>query len=124
LRKAESEASVLPTPFPLDARLIPVFKKFASTAAVTAILTSLLVFIGWALDISVFKGLLPGLATMKPLTALGFLGAGLAMWLARVEDGDVRQRRLRLICAGLVPVIGGLTLLEYELVVGHIGLDE
>ncbi|HET9221314.1 MAG TPA: PAS domain S-box protein [Roseiflexaceae bacterium] len=114
---------MLPTPFPSDARLILVFKKFAAAAAVTAILASLLVFIGWALDISVLKGLLPGLATMKPLTALGFLGAGLAMWLARMEDGDVWQRHLRLICAGLVAAIGGLTLLEYGLGVS-LGIDQ
>jgi PAS domain S-box-containing protein len=114
---------MLPTPFPSDPRLIFVCKRFAAAAAVSAILASLLVFVGWAANISVFKRLLPELATMKPLTALGFLGAGLAMWLSRMEDRDLWQRRVGLICAGVVAVIGGLTLLEYGLGM-DLGVDQ
>jgi PAS domain S-box-containing protein len=119
--KGESEASMPPTPSS-DARLISVFKWLVAAAAVTVGLTGLLVLIGWALDVPIFKGLLFGLTTMKPLTALGFLGAGAALALLRAEDVDVRQRRLGLICAGVVALIGALTLLEYGLGV-DLGVD-
>ncbi|MEO7840129.1 MAG: diguanylate cyclase [Anaerolineales bacterium] len=86
------------------------YVKFASIAAVVI---GVAVLLGWTFNIAVLKSLLPGLANMRPLTALGILLAGCALWLLQQEYPLLWQQRLRLIFGGLVAVIGGITLLEY-----------
>ena len=96
-----------------DARLSSVFGRFAAAAAVTVMLVAVAVLFGWALNIAVLKQVLPGLATMKPLAALGSLLAGAALALLQTEAGDIRRRRLGLICAAGTGLLGGAILLEY-----------
>ncbi len=90
----------------------------ARYAGVGVLLAGVLVMIGWLLDIEALKSIVPGLATMKFNTALGFALAGSALLL--LHRG---QRRGAQIGAGVVALIGLLTLAEY--VFGtNIGLDE
>jgi len=97
-------------------------RRFTAAAAITTIAVGLLVLIGWTLNVPVLKELVPGLETMKPLTALGFMLAGLALWLLRAEGVKTYQTRLGLICAGGLAIISGLILLEYGLGV-NLGID-
>jgi PAS domain S-box-containing protein len=89
--------------------------------AVTAL--GSVVMVGWALDIAAFKGVQPGLATMKANTALAFMLAGAALVLA----GRIRQaptwRVLQVGLAGSVTALGALTLAEYALAT-DLGIDE
>ncbi len=74
------------------------------------------VLVGWALDVASLKGVLPGLVTMKPNTALAFVLSGVSVWLSSGGGpGRTRtaQRRIALACAVVVAVIGLLTLVEY-----------
>jgi hypothetical protein len=76
----------------------------------------LLVLAGWALQIEVLKSLLPGLASMKPNTALGFVLAGLAL--------AQRQRSgLRFGCAAALGLLGGLSLAQ-DLGGADFGIDQ
>jgi len=50
-------------------------------AAITSVVTGALVVLGWALDIQILKSLLPGYASMKPLTAICFVSGGMALAL-------------------------------------------
>ena len=55
--------------------------RFTRVASVLAGATSSLVLIGWWLDIEALKNVLPGLATMKPNTAVAFVFSSTALWL-------------------------------------------
>ena len=90
-----------------------------SFAGLSAILGAS-VLVGWALGIDSLTRVLPGLATMKPNTALAFLMAGVALW--SIRDGRPAGRW----AVGLslaVAAIGGLTLFEYASGV-HLGIDQ
>ncbi|MHB1082102.1 MAG: methyl-accepting chemotaxis protein, partial [Prosthecobacter sp.] len=67
---------------------------------------------GWIFDVSLLKRLVPGGIAMKFNTALGFLLAGLSLRGA-ADCRSQGRRRLGQICAGLVILIGGLTLVEH-----------
>jgi hypothetical protein len=98
--------------------------RFVSHAASgITILVGVLVLVGWFFDIPTLKSIIPGLATMKANTALSFILAGIALWIARHHPFTQGARRGAQVCALLVAVIGGLTLLEY-LVGGDLGIDQ
>jgi signal transduction histidine kinase len=72
-----------------------------------------LVLAGWALDIVTLKNVLPGQPQMVPNTALAFILTSVSLWLLRTEESAARWRRHACACAGVVTLIGLLTLGEY-----------
>ncbi len=61
---------------------------FSIAAGMGALLVGLLVLLGWAGQSEPLMRVLPGLATMNPFTAIGFVMAGLALvWLRRPPAG-------------------------------------
>lgn len=87
---------------------------FLSQAANAVVLVvGLLVLAGWIFDIPELKAVVPGLATMKPNTAVAFFLAGMAVWLFQDEQIRRWKRRVALGCSFAVSVIGLLTLMEY-----------
>ncbi|TAK98565.1 MAG: response regulator [Rhodospirillaceae bacterium] len=70
------------------------------------------VLAGWAFEIDALKGIAPGLATMKPLTAANFLLSGVVLLMSS-RPGEVARDRIGWFCALAVTVWSGLTLLEY-----------
>ena len=57
---------------------------FARIAAIGVCLVGALVLLGWALDIAVFRSVLPGWPRMTPVTALVFVLSGIALWCCAV----------------------------------------
>lgn len=87
---------------------------FALVASLTAVITGVLVLLGWWLEIAAFKSILPGLATMKPNTAVAFAFCGAGLWLRQKTAGAIRSNRtLATACASVTMIIAFLTLLEY-----------
>jgi PAS domain S-box-containing protein len=77
------------------------------------IVVGFLVLVGWLLDISVLKSILPGLATMKANTALAFMLGGLSLWLAHPRTENQRIELIAKGCAAFTVLLGLLTLVEY-----------
>jgi two-component system cell cycle sensor histidine kinase/response regulator CckA len=91
---------------------------FSQAVSFTAVLAGCLVLLGWMLGITALTSVLPGLATMKPNTALCFVLAGLSLWLIQIRPGEPGSPRVRriyaaLVVSGIVALMGLPTLAEY-----------
>jgi signal transduction histidine kinase/CheY-like chemotaxis protein len=110
---------------PLDPTAIRQCQLAARAASMLAMLTGCLVLIGWWLHIVAFTSVLPGLAAMKPNTALGFILSGLSLRLLRARlDGRQRWKiTFGRVLAAVVTLLGGLSLLE-QILHWNLGIDE
>ncbi len=102
-------------------------RRFSLAGGVLAALAGGGVLAGWALGIPILTSIAPGLATMKPNTAMCFLLCGLALCFLRLPAGERRsrslwQKRAGQILGGVVLSVGLLTLVEYMAGV-NLGLD-
>lgn len=107
----------------LQNRYVIAFQRAAGIAALVIIVTAGAVLLGWWLDISILKTMLPGLPSMKPNTAVAFLLGGAALWLLQSDTADRRVRLIRRACIVLFVAMGALTLSEY-LFGWNLGIDE
>ncbi|MGH9501404.1 MAG: ATP-binding protein [Terriglobales bacterium] len=100
-----------------------VYRKIARLGALLLILLGAFVLLGWLLNLGFLTSVLPGRATMKPNTAIGFLLSGVALFLLLRPH---QTRTVRLWCAGCaaaVSLAGLLTLGEF-LFHANFGIDQ
>ncbi|HKQ38662.1 MAG TPA: ATP-binding protein [Verrucomicrobiae bacterium] len=81
-------------------------------AAITAASVGFCVLIGWLFHIDFLKRVLPGLVAMNPVTALGFVFGGAALWLS-IHARAPWSESVAQILAALVLAIGVLRLSGY-----------
>lgn len=101
-----------------DPLMVHACGRFARLTAGLTVAMGALVLGGWALDIGLLKSVLPGMATMKPVTAAGFLLLGLALWWVQRRSGlvsvtDKKTARTPQALAAVAGLIGGLSAGEY-----------
>ena len=106
----------MPTPHRATLNHPVALDRVVRFCALALLLVGLMVFAGWALKIEALKSVLPGLTSMKPNTALGFVLAGIAL-AQRQHSG------LRLGCAAAMLVLGGLSLAQ-DLTGADFGTDQ
>ena len=86
-------------------------------ASLLIVTVGVVVLLGWMLYSPIVTSAFPGGVTMKPNTAFCFVLAGFSLWLSRAPMGaegrNLNRLRAGRILAGLVVVVGGLTLCEY-----------
>ncbi len=90
--------------------------RIADRCAVVVFGVGVLVVVGWIFGVVALQRVLPGQASMKFNTALGFVLAGTALWLRS-------QRELRIGLSLLVAVLGALSLGE-SLTERNFGIDQ
>ena len=88
-------------------------RNLSRGAAAAAIIVGVLVLVGWALDVALLKSVAPGLATMKPNTALTFVLAGVLLWTLQSKRAGRRTQVAALACSTVVAAMGLLTLSEH-----------
>jgi PAS domain S-box-containing protein len=111
-----------------EAVLLRNYRIFSAFSAASAVVAGILVMVGWWLHIPLLTSIVPGLATMKPNSALGFLLSGTALWLLGQKSGAiVLSKRVEVvgarICAALVVAIGAASACE-RLFGWELGIDE
>jgi signal transduction histidine kinase/DNA-binding response OmpR family regulator len=92
-------------------------------ASFLAILVGCVVLVGWTLDVGVLQRVLPGLVAMNPVSAVGFVLAGVSAWLLQGERAGRRVRRIARACALVVALVGLLKLLQM-LIGWEFGIDQ
>ena len=103
--------------------LVRFLRSFSRVASVLTILVGCMVLVGWTLDVGVLQRVLPGLVAMNPITAVGFVLAGVSAWLLQEERVGRRARRIARACALVVAVMGSLKLLQM-LIGWEVGIDQ
>src|SRR5258706_3083889 len=88
-------------------------KSFSRAASMITILVGGLVLLGWAFDISLLKSIIPGFASMKANSSLGFILAGLALWQLLRAPATQQARYVIQVLAFGIALLGLLTLCEY-----------
>jgi PAS domain S-box-containing protein len=97
----------------VSSRLQTSFKNISQTAGITGVILGCLVLIGWQFGIPSLKSVLPGLATMKANTALGFILVGASLWLKLYVKSNKQIYLAGQAGAALAALLGLLTLGEY-----------
>src|ERR1700731_2826561 len=96
-----------------DTRPFKLLRMYCDASAITAAGVGCLVLFGWAFHIEYLKSVLPGLATMKPNTALGLAFSGTSLWLLLPGESRTRRGHIARFLALMVVMIGAATLIEY-----------
>jgi PAS domain S-box-containing protein len=89
------------------------FHRFSAITGGIAALIGIAVMFGWLLDVPLLKSVVPGFATMKPLTAACFMAAGLALRLQR-RNGPETALRIAQLLGVAVAALGGISVAEYS----------
>lgn len=90
---------------------------FLRAASVAAVVVGNLALLGWLLGIPAFTSVLPGLATMRPNTALCFVLTGISLWLIQPRSSERGNANYHIytarVLSGAVGLVGLLTLAEH-----------
>ena len=77
-----------------------------------AILVGCVVLAGWTLDAGSLGRFLPGPVAMNPVSAVGFVLAGVSVWLLQDGRTGLKARRVARACAAIVMFVGLLRLMQ------------
>ncbi len=113
LRHGESRRGVIDSGPPAQSRSATTALNLAWTLGALVAAVGVVVLVGWALDVAALKTVLPGLASMKVNTAIGFVagGGGLALVVARPNAAGWLP--LHRAMAFAIAALALLTLIEY-----------
>lgn len=111
-----------------ESRIVRNCRRFSKAVGALAIIVGCLALLGWLLGVPALTSIFPGLATMKPNTALCFVLAGVSLCLIQsqsdhMSDAASRWNRVARILSGAIALMGLLALAEYLFHL-NLGLDD
>lgn len=106
-----------------DAPASALLQNSALAAAVLAVLTASLVLAGWAFGLDAFTRIIPGSASMKPWTAVGFILAGTIVFALTHPRLQLPVRPWTKVGAAFISLLGAATLIEY-VAFAELGFDD
>jgi len=109
--------------FQSNIHVLSFLRTFVNAASIVVFGVGLLVMLGWIMDISSLRSILPGLPAIRFNTALSLLLVGSSLWFLQNEDASPAQNGIGKGLAGLALLISLLTLSEY-LFGWNLGIDE
>lgn len=86
-------------------------KTFTKIIAIFVIIVSLMVIIGWFVNIKSLLSIIPGAPTMKMNTALGFLFSGI--WLLFSNNNRSSVKVIRVFSKSIIILVSTLTLIQF-----------
>jgi len=101
-----------------ETRLGAKVHRLTNAAAAVSLVVGVAVLLGWILSVPVLKSVAPGLVSMKPNTAIGFMLAGTSLWLLRDEQTSPIRRAVGRSLGLVIAVFATLTLAEYIFDIG------
>ena len=95
----------------------PVLAALPDVTASVTVVVGLIVLLGWLFGIEALKSVLPGLATMKPITAATFILSGVLLYLSAQDFRGHNYPCTRIILAILITAIGAFTLIGFAFLI-------
>lgn len=100
-------------PLEPNIKIVSRLKTLSEIFSVIIVAAGLIIFLGWALDITIFKTPGPYFSAVKTNTALCFIFLGLSLWFLQEKRLNKRNLIIGQILAFFAALIGLLTLIEY-----------
>jgi signal transduction histidine kinase len=98
-------------------------KRFSEFVSILISIIGLLVLIGWLFKISILLSPGSGFSTIKTNAGLAFLLIGFSLWFVQTKRINFYNQRISQVLAGIVVIIGVLTLIEYIFNL-NLGIDQ
>ena len=98
-------------------------KTVSEILSIIIVIIGVIVLIGWAFNIPIFKSPGPDFPTIKSNVALCFILIGASLWLQQTKRINVHNRRAAQILAIIILIIGLLTIIEHIFNL-NLGLDQ
>lgn len=109
--------------FQSNIHVLSFLRTSVNAASIVVFAVGLVVMLGWIMDISTLRSIVPGLPAMRFNTALSFLLLGSSLWFLQTEKANPARKGIGKALAGLTLLISLLTLTEY-LFGWDLGIDE
>ena len=91
----------------------PVLAALPHVTAFATVGVGLIVLLGWLFNVEALKSVLPGMATMKPITAATFILSGVLLYLSAQDFRGDNYPRVQTILATLIIAIATITLMGF-----------
>jgi PAS domain S-box-containing protein len=109
-----------------DADIVRNLSRFVAFASLLSVAVGMLGLIGWTLDITVLKSVIPGQVIIKPNAAIALVLCGCSLWLLRSQDAQPppgTRKGVARVLAFVVALLGLLSLSEH-LFGWDLGIDQ
>ena len=107
----------------LNEKTISRLKYLSELSSILIALFGFIMILGWILNISILESPGPGFSTVKTDLALCFVLIGISLWLIQTRTINKRNQKISHILAGIVVLIGVLTIIEYIFSL-NLGIDQ